>query len=300
MLSPTPIPAGWVRLGGVIGPGCPSSTRSYFPVAATFGQARIGEGNGSRPTSGSPTPEARSSRAVKDCTSNSLHFLPLGSSMNIHASITGSILTLKVLLVDSGSGNVGTDGAGWSTWFEWVEPTSVIVAAMTLVLLCVIAWGSNLIALPGNWFAVLLLAIYAWAGPQEGRAAIGYVAVISAFGCALVGEIIEFIAGALGAQRAGASKKSTLFAVIGSMVGAIFGALVGVPVPVIGSVLAAILFGGVGATLGAMYGEWTDGRSWRESWSIGHAAFWGRTFGTLGKVTAGLVIIVIASVGVLV
>jgi len=69
---------------------------------------------------------------------------------------------------------------------------------------------------------------------------------------------------------------------------------------VIGSVLAAILFGGVGATLGAMYGEWTDGRPWRENWSIGHAAFWGRTFGTLGKVTAGLVIVIIAIVGILV
>ncbi len=84
------------------------------------------------------------------------------------------------------------------------------------------------------------------------------------------------------------------------MVGAILGALIGVPVPVIGSVLAAILFGGIGATAGAMYGEWTDGRSWRESWAIGHAAFWGRTFGTLGKITAGLVIVIIAITGVVV
>ena len=49
-----------------------------------------------------------------------------------------------------------------------------------------------------------------------------------------------------------------------------------------------------------MYGEWTDGRSWRENWTIGHAAFWGRTFGTIGKVSAGLVIVLIAITGVIV
>ncbi len=87
---------------------------------------------------------------------------------------------------------------------------------------------------------------------------------------------------------------------IGSMIGAIAGALIGVPVPVIGSVLAAILFGGLGATAGAMYGEWTDGKSWRESWPIGHAAFWGRTLGTLGKMSVGFAIVMIALVGVLI
>jgi hypothetical protein len=84
------------------------------------------------------------------------------------------------------------------------------------------------------------------------------------------------------------------------MVGAIAGAFVGIPVPVVGPVIAAILFGGLGATGGAIYGEWSDGRNWRESWSIGHAAFWGRTFGTLGKVSAGMAIVVIALIAVLV
>lgn len=187
-----------------------------------------------------------------------------------------------------------------SAWLEWLGPTSTVAAAVALVLLCIIAWATNLIALPGNWISVGLLALYALLGPQESRASIGYVTVVAAFACALLGEIFEFIASALGAQRAGASRRSTIFAMLGSMVGAIFGAFIGVPVPIIGSVLAAILFGGVGATLGAMYGEVSDGRPWKESWSIGHAAFWGRTFGTLGKVTAGVVIVVIAIVAVVV
>ena len=78
-----------------------------------------------------------------------------------------------------------------------------------------------------------------------------------------------------------------------------YGAVVGIPVPVIGSILAAILFGGIGAAAGAFYGEWTDGRAWRESWTIGHAAFWGRTFGVFGKIAAGMIIVAIALFGVL-
>jgi len=87
---------------------------------------------------------------------------------------------------------------------------------------------------------------------------------------------------------------------LGSVVGAIVGAMVGIPVPVVGPILAAILFAGLGATAGAMWGEWSDGRPWRENWSIGHAAFWGRTFGTLGKITAGFGIFLIALMSVLI
>ena len=186
-----------------------------------------------------------------------------------------------------------------SSWTSWFAPTGTVLVAFALVLLCAVAWASNLIALPGNWCSVALLALYAWLGPQDGRAAIGYAVVVAAFLCALVGEVLEFVAAALGAQSAGASRKSTAYAVLGSMIGAILGAIIGVPVPIVGSVLAAILFGGIGATAGAMYGEWTDGRSWKESWSVGHAAFWGRTFGMVGKISAGLVILVIALIGVL-
>ncbi|KAA5539499.1 DUF456 domain-containing protein [Roseiconus nitratireducens] len=176
---------------------------------------------------------------------------------------------------------------------EWLEPTGALLLALTLVLACTVAWLSNLVALPGNWLAVLLIAIYAWLGPTDGIFAIGLTMVLVTFVVALVGELIEFAAGAVGARKAGASRKSTMYAIIGSMVGAILGAIVGIPIPVVGSVLAAILFGGVGASAGAMYGEWSDGRPWRENWTIGQATFWGRTFGTLGKFAAGFVILII-------
>ena len=185
-----------------------------------------------------------------------------------------------------------------NTWTAWLEPTGTFLIAITRVLLCMIAWAGNLIALPGNWVAVLVLLVYALVGPETGNASIGYIPVLAAFCFALLGEGFEFVAAALGAQKAGASRKATLLAMIGSMIGAILGAIVGLPVPIVGQVLAAILFGGLGATLGAMLGEWSNGSSWRESLPIGHAAFWGRTIGTLGKVAAGAVIVVIAMISV--
>ncbi len=185
-----------------------------------------------------------------------------------------------------------------TSWAGWLEPTGTVLAAIMLVLLCMIAWAGNLIALPGNWAAVLILLGYAFVGPEAGNASIGYLPVVAAFCFAALGEAFEFIAAALGAQKAGASRKATLLAMVGSMAGAIFGAIVGLPVPIVGQVLAAILFGGLGATLGAMLGEWSNGSSWRESLPIGHAAFWGRTIGTLGKVAAGAVIVVIAMISV--
>lgn len=186
-----------------------------------------------------------------------------------------------------------------SIWTAWLDPTGTFLAALVLLLLCVVAWCSNLIALPGNWFAVMILALYAWLGPEDSRASLGMVPVILAGLLALLGEVVEFLASAVGAKRAGASRRSTLFAVVGSIGGAMLGALVGLPIPIIGPILAAILFAGLGATAGAMYGEWSDGRPWRENWTIGHAAFWGRTVGTLGKISTGLGILLIACLGVL-
>lgn len=185
-------------------------------------------------------------------------------------------------------------------WSAWLGPTGSVIAAVLLVVLCAAAWGLNLVSLPGNWIGVAMLAAFAWLGPDQGRLAIGYAAVGVAFAFALLGEILEFAAGAVGATKAGASRRSTIFAMIGSVIGAIGGATIGIPVPIIGPVLAAILFGGLGATAGAMYGEWTDGRNWRENWAIGHAAFWGRTAGVMGKILAGLVIVVIALGAVLI
>lgn len=173
--------------------------------------------------------------------------------------------------------------------------------AIGLLMLCTLAWALNLLSLPGNWIAVALVGLYAWLGPETGRVAVTWPVVALVFAIALVGEIIEFVAGAFGAQRAGASRRSTLYAIAGSLGGALLGMVFGslIPIPIIGPIVAAVMFGAGGATVGAMYGEWTGGKSWDESWPIGRAAFWGRLFGTLGKVASGLVMLVVIAIAVL-
>lgn len=180
---------------------------------------------------------------------------------------------------------------------QWIGPVAL---GALLWSVCLIAWLSNLIALPGNWISVLLVSAYALWGPSEGPAAIGLGVVLSCFLIAFAGEIVEFLSGALGARKAGASGKSTAYSIIGSIAGAIVGAIVGLPVPLVGPVLAAVLFGGLGAAAGAMYGEWKDGRAWRENWTIGHTTFWARTFGILGKFSIGLVLLVVVLVALLI
>lgn len=185
--------------------------------------------------------------------------------------------------------------AAWS-----LMPAFSVLWAFVLASFVVFAWSLNLVSLPGNWLAIGATAVYVWLGPSEGRMMIGVQTLVIVFVTGIVGEIAEFFAAAAGAQRAGASRRSTVLALIGSIAGAIFGAIVGIPIPAVGSIIAAVLFGGLGATAGAMLGEWSDGKTWRDSWAVGHAAFWGRTIGMFAKLGAGLLVVTVVLVALVV
>lgn len=189
--------------------------------------------------------------------------------------------------------------ADWNDLPLWANSAASFFAASGLIAGCLVCWMTNLITLPGNWMAVALVAIYVVIGPHGGVTEVSLGTAAVCFGIGLLGEAVEFFAAAAGARRAGASRRSTIFAIIGSMVGAIAGAIIGIPIAVVGPIIAAIAFGGLGATAGAMYGEWTDGRPWRENLRVGQAAFWGRTLGTIGKSTVGLLIVLVVLIAVL-
>jgi uncharacterized protein len=157
-----------------------------------------------------------------------------------------------------------------------------------LVIGAIVAWGINLVSLPGNWAAWVLVILYAWLGPSTGRLDLGWPAVIGTGLMALAGEIVEFAAAAAGAKKAGGNTRATVLAIIGSMIGAIVGATVGIPfIPVLGSLVGAVLFGALGAAAGATFGQWHAGDSIQKSATVGHAAFWGRLVGTIGKLGCG-------------
>ncbi|MBW3599965.1 MAG: DUF456 family protein, partial [Planctomycetes bacterium] len=80
----------------------------------------------------------------------------------------------------------------------------------------------------------------------------------------------------------------------------VLGAVVGVPIPVIGPIVGALLFASLGAMGGAMLGEHWKGRTMEEGLQVGQAAFWGRLFGTLGKMMCGAVMLVVVVVALVV
>ena len=68
---------------------------------------------------------------------------------------------------------------------------------------------------------------------------------------------------------------------------------------VIGSLIAALLFASVGALAGAMIGETCKGRTLRESWAVGTAAFWARLLGTLAKTTIGAIMVAVTAAAIM-
>jgi uncharacterized protein YqgC (DUF456 family) len=180
---------------------------------------------------------------------------------------------------------------------HWALEISVGVA---LTLAALVAWAMNVLGMPGNWLAVAMgVGAYFLAAPDS-SVHVGLVTLAIMLFAALLGELLEFAASALGASRLGASKRASALAIVGAMAGAIFGLFAGsvIPVPIVGQVIGSLLFGSIGAAAGAVGGERWVGKSWDESLQVGHAAFWGRLLGTVGKAVCGTLACVVFMVAI--
>jgi uncharacterized protein YqgC (DUF456 family) len=158
----------------------------------------------------------------------------------------------------------------------------IYVGLLLLILALVVGWCMTMLSMPGNWVMVAAVGLFAWLAPPDGLD-IGWPVFFVLLGLAIVAELLELAASALGASRAGGSRRGAVLAILGSMIGAIAGAMIGLPIPVVGSLVAAIVFAGIGAMAGAMLGETWKGRTLAETWKVGQAAFWGRLLGALAK-----------------
>ncbi|REJ67012.1 MAG: DUF456 domain-containing protein [Planctomycetota bacterium] len=176
-----------------------------------------------------------------------------------------------------------------------------IALAILLVCLLVALWSLNLVSLPGNWLAAGVTSGYWLLEVGEGRTAIAGGVVVLVILLAALAELVEFLAGALGATKAGGSKLAAVLALLGSIAGALTGAAVGsvlLPIPIVGTVVGALLLGALGSLMGAILGETALGRSSDESWNVGKAAFFGRLLGTLAKSMIGAVAVAVVAVAV--
>lgn len=189
------------------------------------------------------------------------------------------------MLGDIGGRSVGQSRKRLAVYYVW---------AILLLLANATAWLSNSLSVPGNWVVVVFTAIFAAAFPAE--MGIGWPTVAVLFGLAVLGEAIEFVAGAAWAGKQGGSRRGMLLAILGTMAGSIGGAFVSLPIPLVGPVLGALGGGALGAFAGAWLGEFWKGRPWREGYEISKSAMIGRLFGTAGKLIIGALMVTIAAV----
>ena len=175
-----------------------------------------------------------------------------------------------------------------------------LVWALICLSLVIISLGLNASGAPGNWLMLFIGGIYSWLMPSESPYSFGLIVIIFVFLLAVVGEILEFLTGVLGAKKAGGSKKGMWCSVIGSVVGSFVGVMIGIPVPIIGSLIAALLLSGVGAMVGAYLGERWDGKISEEAWRVGVASFVGRILGSGFKLLCGFLALVLITIAMVI
>lgn len=122
------------------------------------------------------------------------------------------------------------------------------LAASLLTIVCLVGVALTLLSLPGIWLMALAALLVEWWQP----AALSWGAIIACVLIALLGELLEFIAGAIGAAKAGGSKRAATGAIVGGIVGGIVGTVL-IPIPLVGTILG----GAIGSGLLALAMEMT-------------------------------------------
>lgn len=169
-------------------------------------------------------------------------------------------------------------------WLHYI----VVIAFALFGAVCVL---SVAISLPGTWVMLGLAVVIELidglylTGPEP--VTFGWRVLAVCFGIALFGELLEFIAGALGAKVGGGTRRGMLGAIIGGFIGGIALTFM-LPVPLVGTLIGAL----VGTFLGAMLGEITAAQamSVRGSMLPATGATIGRVLGTVAKVGIAMVV----------
>ena len=165
--------------------------------------------------------------------------------------------------------------------------------AVLLVAASIVSWLLSLITLPGNWIVVGLAALFAWLFPEVDGRGVTWATVIALLVLAVIGELVEFGASAAGAAKQGASRRSVVLSILGAIVGSIGGLAIGAPIPVLGPFIMALVGGAAGAFAGAYLGEAWKGRPEDDRVAAGRGAFFGRIWGTVGKLAVGAIMLAI-------
>jgi uncharacterized protein YqgC (DUF456 family) len=120
---------------------------------------------------------------------------------------------------------------------------------------------------------------------ERGSLPFGAESLAVAVGAAVAGELLEFVAGAMGARAGGASRSGMVGSLVGGFVGVVVGTLA-IPLPLVGSIVGALL----GVVLGAVVGEMAfHGRALGDTVRPAAGAAIGRVVGSLAKLPCAFI-----------
>jgi uncharacterized protein YqgC (DUF456 family) len=149
-----------------------------------------------------------------------------------------------------------------------METTTILLWALAILLAGAGVAGLVLPVLPGAPLLFAGIVVAAWAEQFE-YIGVGTLTVVGALAVAAV--VVDFVAGAFGARRYGASGRAMLGAAIGAAVGLFFG-------------LPGVL---LGPFVGAVLGELTVRADLRAAGKAGFGATLGLALGTGAKLAIG-------------
>lgn len=165
-------------------------------------------------------------------------------------------------------------------------------AASILLVVSLVGIALTVVTLPGAWLicAAAILIKMVWIPEILSWWTIGICV-----GLAVIAELIELGASAVGAAKAGGSRRGAIGALVGTLAGAIIGSFI-LFFP-IGTIVGAVLGAGAGSLIAER--AWA-GRTWAESAKAGQGAAVGRLAATIIKtcftVTIGLTVSIAAFV----
>lgn len=176
---------------------------------------------------------------------------------------------------------------------SWI-PALVATLFFLLGGLCVLG---VLVQLPGTWVLLLLAGAVELLDrfylPPEETTTFGWPVLLVCVALAGIGELLEFLASAMGLKRGGGSSRGLW----GSLIGGILGLFVFSPlfvfVPIVGTFLAVLL----GTFVGAFLGEFSHQRATlHTAWRPALWAAIGRLAGTTGKIGIAVVMWLVLTV----
>ncbi|MCP3906049.1 MAG: DUF456 domain-containing protein [Planctomycetes bacterium] len=172
-----------------------------------------------------------------------------------------------------------------------MELTFIILVGLLFTVAGLVCVATVVVGLPGAWMLIALAVVIEvidglWLSADGGQQTFEWWLLITCLGLAAVGEGLEFAAGALGAKKAGSSRRGMIGALVGGVLGALAG--VAIPIPIFGSLIGAVVGTFVGAILGEMGAP--EPPTMRDSLKPATGATIGRILGTLSKLPIAVAI----------